>query len=121
MVEKKKVSKKDPVIRKIVEIAYPAYKGRKIALVPQRYPLNCKSYWDGGSRSYFVSINLRDFSKWTAPAQSMFDKQIDWLDKVNLPDHEVMVEHTIFCGKDLGLRIHCSPAMYTELSKAVQA
>jgi hypothetical protein len=36
-----KVSVTDPLVRRILQATYPSYRGRKISIVPQRYPLNC--------------------------------------------------------------------------------
>jgi hypothetical protein len=104
-----KVSRTDPVIRRIIERTYPNYRGRKVALCPQTYPLNCASYWDGGSRSYFVFLGINGNTV-AAPAQSAFDPHVAGLDNVTLPPNVVCVEHVYFCGKDCGLRIHYNPA-----------
>jgi hypothetical protein len=103
------VSINDPLIRRILKATYPAYRGRKIRIVPQRYPLNCKSYWEGGSRDYFAFVRLDTFAVASMPAQSAFDKDIRGAESVTLPSGVICVEHSIFCGKDVGIRIHVNP------------
>ena len=103
------VSITDPIIKRIVKATYPSYRGRKIRIVPQRYPLNCKSYWDGGSRDYFTFLRLDTFAIAPMPAQSAFDRDIRGAESVTLPAGIICVEHSIFCGKDVGIRIHVNP------------
>lgn len=101
-----KVSVTDPLIRRILQVTYPSYRGRKIVIVPQKYPLNCKSYWDGGSRDYFAFVRLDTMQSAAMPAQSAFDKDIRGAEAVTLPPGVICVEHSIFCGKDTGITIH---------------
>lgn len=110
-----KLSVADVLVRRIVSATYPAYRGRKITLCPQSYPLNVKSYWEGGSRSYFAFLRLDTFQASAMPAQSGFDQQIQGADSVTLPEGIACVEHVYFCGTDLGLRIHVNPANMAKL------
>lgn len=86
------VSVTDPIIRRIVQATYPSYRGRKIRIVAQKYPLNCKSYWDGGSRDYFVFVRLDTFQTAPMPAQSAFDRDIRGAESVTLPPGVICVE-----------------------------
>jgi hypothetical protein len=104
-----KVSVSDPLIRRIVQVTYPSYRGRKIRIVPQRYAMNCKSYWDGGSRDYFAFVRLDTMQSASMPAQSAFDKDIRGAESVTLPPGVICVEHSIFCGRDTGITIHVNP------------
>jgi hypothetical protein len=109
MTERIAVSKTDATIARILRATYPDYRGRKIFIVPQTYPLDVKSYWEGGSRSFFQFLNLATFETAVVPAQSGFDRQIVGADSVTLPVGIACVEHCIFCGKDCGIRIHVNP------------
>jgi hypothetical protein len=104
-----KVSPSDAMVRRILQATYPSYRGRKVTIVPQRYPLNVRSCWGGGSRDYFVFLRLDTFAVAPMPAQSAFDKPVQGADAVTLPVGIVCVEHSIFCGKDAGIRIHVNP------------
>ena len=115
MTEHIKLSATDSMVRRILNATYPNYRGRKISLVPQSYPLNVKSYWEGGSRSYFVFLRLDTFQQAAMPAQSAFDAQIQGAEAVTLPENVACVEHCIFCGKDAGIRIHVNPSNVTKL------
>jgi hypothetical protein len=100
----------DAFIRSLVSRAYPSYNGRKFRLDVSDSPINCASYWDGGSRDYFVFANLAtgEVSQ-QLPAQSAFDKPIRGIQDVTLPLGFVCLEHSIFCGKDIGITIHVLP------------
>ena len=103
------VSRTDAFVGRILAATYPDYRGRKIFIVPQAYPLDVRSYWDGGSRSYYTFLNLATFERAAMPAQSAFDRQLAGADSVTLPTGIACIEHVIFCGKDLGIRIHVNP------------
>ncbi len=97
----------DVFIRLMVSRAFPNYKGKQFKLAVSDSPINCASYWEGGSRSFFVFANLAtgEVSN-SVPAQSAFDRPVSGLDAVSLPDGFVCLEHTISCGKDCGITIH---------------
>jgi hypothetical protein len=99
-----------PEVIALAKRAYPEYNGRTFRIEVASHPINVKSYWDGGSRSYFRFIRL-DGSADTlnVPAQSAFDAQIKNADAVPLVPGLSCVEHTIFCGKDTGIRIYLHP------------
>ena len=99
----------DGSVARIIQAAFPEYRGRKVRIQAQEYPLNVKSSWDGGSRDYFVFVNLSTLERAAMPAQSAFDRQIEGADKVMLPENIACVEHSIFCGKDVGITIHVNP------------
>jgi hypothetical protein len=85
------------------------YSGRKFKLEISDRPINVKSYWSGGSREYYHFVSLSDKKRVDVPAQSAFDHQIAGADNVTLPAGICCVQHTIFCGKDLGLTFIVRP------------
>lgn len=110
--------KPDATIKAIVAECYPNYKGRKFAIETQDRPLNVASYWDGGSRDYFVFYCLSTGKAVPMPQQSAFDKKLPGADSVELPDGIICVEHSYFCGKDGGITIHVNPANMPKLLAA---
>lgn len=97
-------------VKRIAKLAFPEYRGRKFRFQVQTYSIDLRSYWDGGTRSYFKFVCLADGRvSIEVPVQSAFDKQIKGLDACTVPEGFVCVEHVIFCGKDLGLRLHVHP------------
>jgi hypothetical protein len=111
-----KVSKRDDSIRSIVGATFPEYRGRKITVRVQQYPLHIESYWSGGSRSYFAAVNLRTMATVSVPQNGTpFDGGPIAADGVIIPEGFAIVEHCIFSGKDLGLRIHVNEASLPRL------
>lgn len=100
----------DDFLRRIASATFPDYTGRTFKLSVSDAPLDCASYWSGGSRSYFRFLNLSTLAvSDEVPAQSAFDTSVRGLDAVQLPPGFACVEHSIFCGKDTGLTIHIQP------------
>lgn len=96
-------------VKKVALAAYPDYQGRKFSVQVTNHPLDVRSYWDGGSRNYYVFLRLDNLKTWEMPQQSMFDKKVNGADSVQLVPGMVCVEHTYFCGKDMGITIHVHP------------
>lgn len=93
--------------RRLVAAAFPDYAGRKFALVVEPGPMSVGSYWDGGSRNCFAVVRLADYAALPVPtAHPVFDGTIPPLE---IPAGCVIVEHSIFCGKDAGITFHVRP------------
>jgi hypothetical protein len=93
-------------VKKVALTAYPNYKGRKFSIKVTNNPIDVRSYWDGGSRNYYTFLRLDNMQIWQVPQQSMYDMKISGANKVQLVPGMICVEHTYFCGKDLGIIIH---------------
>ncbi len=106
---------------RLCRAAFPDYKGRTFEIRVVEGPINCRSSWSGGSRTYFTFVKLDGslVSK-PAPAQSAFDAPVAGLDKVDLPTGVACVSHTYFCGRDLGLRLFIRPDAAAPLLPAKQ-
>src|SRR3990167_6708262 len=92
----------------LVKQVFPEYSGRKFSIVPRDtitfYDLN----WGGGSKNTyrFVSdsgdiVGLPVSAPWLEPNEGR---------TVALPPEFLVLKHTIFCGKDLGITIYTHPA-----------
>src|SRR3990167_10052114 len=93
----------------LINASFPDYKGRKFRVLPRTGPLQMISYWEGGSRSYFVIIDMVRGRSMEVPQNgTMYDDPTIPSHK-DVPPGYVVVEHRIFCGKDLGLRFHVHP------------
>ncbi len=104
------VSITDPSIRKIVSATFPTYRGRKIRVETSDRPVHVESYWSGGSRNYFQAYDMRDGRTMPVPQNGTpFDGGPIRPDGVEVPAGFAIVEHSIFCGKDAGIRIHVHP------------
>lgn len=103
-------------LEKILRASFPDYRGRKFRL-DMTEAVHCSdTYWDGGSRSQYVGVNLATgklmplpdlISGGYAPHADAFYKL---LSSVPLKPGLAIVRHSIFCGKDAGLTIHLHPA-----------
>lgn len=96
----------------IVKATFPDYKGRKVFVQPgDTCPKDLRSYWDEGSRSYYAFYNLD--TKEVLHVHSnhpMFEpNQPSRLRE--LPDHVVLVSHTISCGRDCGVTLYSNGVM----------
>lgn len=103
-----KVSLSDPGIKQIVKSTYPEYRGRKVRLctLPEGGKVRFSdNYWDGGSRSYWAACRLDNGAAVSLESGSPYRDQHEG-QLVEVPFGCVVVEHSIFCGKDAGLRIY---------------
>jgi hypothetical protein len=66
--------------------------------------MRCDSYWSGGSRAYYVAVNLQSGQSFPVPENGTpFMPEV--FQASTLPANWAIVRHTIFCGKDLGLTV----------------
>ena len=99
-----------PEVKQIAKKCYPDYKGRKFSIKISTYPVNCQSYWSGGSRDYFKFYNLdTKLVSSEIPQQSAFDKSIPELGSVEVRKNLMIVRHSYFCGKDSGITLIVHP------------
>ncbi len=114
-----KVSLKDKEVARIVRHCYPQYKGRKISLVSAT-SYHMSDYWDGGSRDYVRAYHIESGAI-KDPAQHAHNPYgRSAHSTVEIPEGIAMVEHTIFQGKDMGIRIHVHPNNFAKLLPAAE-
>lgn len=106
MANRIKLTKSTPGIKELLAITFPEYKGRKFELII-RDKYQMADYWSEGSRRYARVINLQNakvadnkFANshpgFTPECHAEFD----------IPEGVAVVEHNIFCGHDLGIKIY---------------
>ncbi len=100
-------------LRSFALSAFPGYKGREIRLeVHSKGGMCLRSCWAGGSRDTFVVVRLADMKHVSIPENGSGFSAIDRrYGPAGLPlelpaPGFAIVEHSIFCGKDVGLRVH---------------
>ena len=101
-----------PVINRIVKAAYPGARTRRDVKVVCRDSYRVHDFWDGGSRDYAAFVRLSDMS--ALPSESIpREERQGFSNPYNLPIADVsiqagfcVVEHVIFCGRDLGYHIY---------------
>jgi hypothetical protein len=101
------------LVKKIAKVIYPEYKGRKFtAEVKSKYYVS--NYWDGGTRNYMKAIDLKTglimepSHESTVPFNSISNTCID------IPPNVGILEHSYFCGKDMGIRLYVSSPLQIE-------
>ena len=109
-----------PEVKDLLSRTYPDYRGLKISLrSAEAYHLG--NYWDGGTRNYVVALDLATM----AVAPPVSDSTNPFTDTahatVAIPDGVAFVEHTIFCGKDLGIRIYVNKATFPKMLEFEEA
>ena len=93
----------------IGKLAFPEYKGRKFYTDMTGFVRFCDLNWSGGSRNTYTCIRLADGQTakgdrscppWSNPFEGA---------RVEIPMGFAIVEHTMSCGKDLGLTVYLNP------------
>ena len=95
-------------VRPIVEATFPRYRGRTFKVGFTDTVSFHDTNWGGGSRNTYRAVrmdkgtvnDLPSFAPWSNPVEGQ---------TVDLPENVVVVEHSIFCGKDMGLRFYAHP------------
>lgn len=94
----------DAMAKKLAHASFPDYNGRKfqVRIVPERTPISVHSYWDGGSREYYVALNLLTYKAMEIPENGGMNSSKK-LAPISITENFCLVEHSIYMGKDMGL------------------
>ena len=63
------------------------------------------AYWDGGSRTSYTFVNLDTWQAVPMPGEAANPFRAEAHGRFVLPFNVGVIEHAIFCGKDLGLTL----------------
>ena len=91
-------------VRDIIDATFPEYRGRKIRVVFEDTMCFWDTNWGGGTRNVYKSLasDGRTASlNVPAPWVNVIEGQSTFI-----PRDALVVEHSIFCGKDAGITIH---------------
>jgi hypothetical protein len=85
------------------------YGGTKFRVRIEKGPFDLRSYWDGGSRDQYYLLDIKTglplpLRTQTAPAE--FGGHAS---SFMLEPGQILVRHSTFCGKDMGLELSVSP------------
>ncbi len=105
-----RISYADPRVKRVIQDCFPAYRGRKVRLSTY-IPKQIDSYWDGGSRDYFCWYQPTTRKIFHVHSNHPFFEanQPRVINEETIPEDVLLVEHSIFCGKDVGITIHVKP------------
>lgn len=101
-----------PEVKAVAKAAFPDYNGKKFRVeVKESVDVTYNAYWSGGTKYTYNFIRLDNLQSFGAlPSQHpIFDKPIINGDSIPLTKGLVCVEHSYFCGKDMGIRIYVHP------------
>lgn len=101
------IDKPDETIRKIISATFPEYKGKKIKISAD-VPSRLDSYWSGGSRDFYGFYELSTSKTYDVDSNHPFFEANRPRSLENLPPGIVLVKHSIFCGKDMGITIYAN-------------
>ena len=101
------IEKPDNKLKEIVGTAFPDYKGRKFS-ISTAVPNRVDSFWDGGSRTYYVFYELATRKAFSVQSNNPTYERgnPNYIDK--LPRGILLIAHKIFCGKDMGITIYAN-------------
>ena len=109
-------------VARIVERTFPEYRGRSFHVMATEAVHIHGLNWSGGSRNEYraLSPDGRTGANPTMNALAPWDNRYEGT-TVEIPAGYVVVEHCLFCGKDLGLRIYVNPSDMPRLLPQVAA
>lgn len=102
----------DPTVSSIIKACFPSANSKRTVKISLCETYQVRDYWDGGSRNECCFLNLVNMQSISSSAMPQEARQ-EMGNPFNLPAGTIkmvagycVVEHIIFCGKDLGYRIH---------------
>jgi len=99
-----------PEVRAIAAIAFPPYHGKTFQVQAHSVSMRLDSCWSGGSRSFYAVVDMVTGRNISIPENGTpFCNGGQIFTIETLPANIAIVEHCIFCGKDMGIRIYVAP------------
>lgn len=94
----------------LVSKVYPEYTGRKFSVRFTDKVWLHDLHWSGGTRHEYAMVSTSGES-----TRANYNLIAPWDNKdegkqIDIPKHIAIVEHIIFCGKDLGIVINLHPS-----------
>ena len=101
-----------PAQRAIIKRAFPNYSGRKFFMQVHDAdcPMRVESYWDSGSRSYFLALSRDGRAMYVPQNGTPFDGGPIAPNGVSIPTGCAILEHRYF-GSSQWVTIHISSPM----------
>ena len=94
----------------LVKRTFPEYRGRTFRLSPaESVTLHDVNWGDGSRNSYRITpLTLDDVTAISIPSPAPWNNPYEGAKMAIHPGFAV-VEHSIFCGQDMGIRVHVHP------------
>jgi len=95
-------------VRAILDATFPEYRGRKFKVEFTETVTFSDTNWGGGTKNTYVAVA-------TDGRTARLNVPAPWFNAVEgarmtMSLNVLIVKHTIFCGKDLGITIYAHPA-----------
>jgi hypothetical protein len=104
-----KISKSEyPKLVELMKKVYPDYTGRKFYLEITEKEFEVISYWDGGSRTYYVFVKPNGETLHLPETHPFYQYKEN--QKAALSPGIACVKHSFFCGHDCGLTLMLHPS-----------
>jgi hypothetical protein len=108
--------RKDPTIDRAIRSCFPSYNSRTVQIQAAEKLTLRNTYWDGGTRStyslcYLSTGEQRPLPQFDPPQFGGPRRPPE----IELREGFAVLEHVIFCGKDLGIHFHVHPATLAPL------
>jgi len=100
-----KLKKSD--VKEMLALTFPDYTGRKFSLVLTHTVTFFDMNWGGGSRNVYKCVNTAQQTA-QVPAPAPWVNPLEGM-TVELPLDTLVAEHSVFCGKDLGITFYMRP------------
>ncbi len=107
MYERMRVRK--DAIRPLLNVSFPDYKGRTYHVIFTDSVTISNTYWSGGTRSWWVAIQMEGGNTSRVPSLAPWDNPIEG-ERIELDENTVIAEHSHFCGKDMGITFYAHPS-----------
>ncbi len=111
----------------IARIAFPSWGGRKCSVSEKSTVHVGDTFWDGGSRTEYVAVNLATGQTCGLPESASTPREMGGTApdaRVTVPAGFALVSHSIYCGRDVGCTVTfgAPPALATgETRRALDA
>ena len=99
------IDKPDAFLMKMIKTCYPSYNGRKFKIDTDT-PSQLRSYWAAGSKDNFIFYELATGKIAPVHSNHPFFEADQPTRLKKLPVGFVIVKHSIFCGKDMGITVY---------------
>lgn len=104
-------------IKPLLKATFPEYRGRTFYATFTTHITIHDTNWGGGTRSTWKAIRMDGGKVSALPSYSPWNNPTEGA-QIELEPGIVIIEHCIFCGKDLGIRFYAHPSMETHLLTA---
>lgn len=101
------VSRSLPLVRDLLRVSFPDYRGRKVRVAPWTSPLYLDLSWSGGTIDKVVLIDFRNGRVGKLVVPSPWARGA--ADPVDCPPGAVLAVRSWFCGHDSGVTFYVRP------------